>query len=147
MRRLLALGALVLAGCTAALAQTAAVAPLAAEIPWGQVVGALGILAGALGALVKVAHDLLAKLYIAIGAVDARAAAFEAGIRDGFAAGLLELRETKAELREIKVEQRRSSDAAIHTADRLDTIDRHVDRIRGKMGDDPTAEVPRPAAR
>ncbi len=141
MRRLVALGALLLlVGCTAALAQTAAVAPLAAEIPWGQVVGALGILAGAIGALVKVAHDLLAKLYTAIGAIDARAAAFEKVVADGFNNGI-------TRLDRIETEQRRSSDAAIHTSDRLDAIDKHVDRIREKMGDEPTAEVPRPAAR
>lgn len=142
MIRLLALGALLLlVGCSMALAQSAvAVPPLSAGIPWGQVIGALGVLATAIGALVKVAHDLLAKLYTAIGAIDARAAAFEKVVADGFNNGI-------TRLDRIEAEQRRSSDAAIHTSDRLDAIDKHVDRIREKMGDDPTAEVPRPAAR
>lgn len=137
-RALLAALCLLLVGCGVALAQGTAAVPLPASgIPWGQVIGALGAVAAAVGALVKVGLDVASKVNVAIGNLDARATAFEQGIRDGFQAGL-------AELREIKSEQRRSSDAAIHTSVRLDAVDRHVERIRERMGDDVTGEVPRP---
>lgn len=114
---------LLLVGCSMALAQSAVAPPIAVGIPWGQVIAALGAVAAAVGALVKVGHDLLAKLYTAIGAIDARAAAFEKVVADGFSNGI-------QRLDRIEAEQRRSSDAAIHTSKRLDDIDHHVDRIR-----------------
>lgn len=145
MRRFLALGALLLLiGCSVALAQSAVAPPLAVGIPWEQVVAAFGALTAALGALIKVGHDLVAKLNRAIGAVDARAAAFEKVVADGFTAGIGRLDRFESRMDRIETETRRGSDAAIHTSGRLDSIDHHIDRIREKIGDDPTGEVPRP---
>jgi hypothetical protein len=122
-RALPTLAALVLVGCSVALAQTSVVAE---PIPWGSVSAGVGALLAALGALAKVVHDLLASLHRALGAIDARATAFEATVRDGFAGGI-------ARLDRIEVEQRRSSDSSIRCGERLQSIEHEVEAIHGRL--------------
>lgn len=128
---ILAAVALVLVGCGVALAQTAPgiVAVHAADaIPWGAIVGALGIIGTAIGGAAKVLHDLLAAFHRAIGSLDARAAAFEAVVKDGFNNGI-------QRLDRIEAEQRRSADAALLTAERVDRVESDVSAIHARLDD------------
>lgn len=113
----------VLAGCSVALAQGAAVAE---PIPWAQVTAGLAAVATVIGALVKGVAQALGAFHRAIGALDARATAFEATVREGFAGGLVRLDR-------IEAEQRKSSDAAVASGVRLESIEREVESIHTRM--------------
>ena len=134
-RALSALAGLVLVGCSVALAQTGGA--VAEPIPWGAIGAAMTALAGALAAVAKAAHNLSAAVNKALGALDARATAFEATVRDGFAGGLVRLDR-------IEIEQRRSSDAAIESGVRLEVIEREVEAIHVRF--DATAAPRKPKA-
>jgi signal transduction histidine kinase len=119
-----ALAALVLVGCSVALAQTGVA--VAEPIPWGAISAAMTALVGALAAVAKAAHNLSAAVHKALGALDARATAFETTVRDGFAGGLVRLDR-------IETEQRRSSDASIASGVRLQCIEHEVEAIHGRL--------------
>lgn len=126
---------LLLVGCGVALAQSSV--PAAEPVPWGSISAGVGAILAALGALGKVAHDLLASFNRALGAIDARATAFEATVREGFAGGI-------ARLDRIETEQRRSSDSSIRSVERLQSIEHEVEAIHGRL--DATAAPRKPRA-
>lgn len=113
----------ILAGCSVALAQGAAVSE---PIPWGQISAGLAAVAAVVGALVKGVAEALGAFHRAIGSLDARATAFEATVREGFAGGI-------ARLDRIEAEQRKSSDAAVASGVRLESIEREVESIHTRM--------------
>jgi hypothetical protein len=123
----------VLVGCSVAMAQSD---PTIEPIPWGAVSAGAAAVVSALGALAKVAHDLNSAFNRAVGALDARATAFESTVRDGFAGGL-------ARLDRIETEQRRSSDASIAAEVRLQFIEHEVEAIHSRL--DATSAPRKPA--
>ena len=136
-RALSALTALALVGCSVALAQTGGA--VSEPIPWGAISAGVAAVVSALGAVAKVAHDLSSAVNKALGALDARATAFEATVRDGFAGGLVRLDR-------IETEQRRSSDSSIASGVRLQSIEHEVEAIHGRLDVTTAPRKPKAAA-
>jgi hypothetical protein len=136
-RALSALTALALVGCSVALAQTGGA--VSEPIPWGAISAGVAAVVSALGAVAKVAHDLSAMVNKALGALDARATAFESTVREGFAGGI-------ARLDRIETEQRRSSDSSIASGVRLQSIEHEVEAIHGRLDVTTAPRKPKAAA-